>query len=138
MVLIYKLVCTIAVVLAKFSAWRTARAKTKLENETERFKKVESQCKADEVETGRSSDVASQLRLIKQFEKREVANEHWKRRAIVSAKYRRIANWLSNFSGRKLPYATGLLDMAIGLKMLEAFLGSPVTWELLVQQIAQI
>ncbi|MEL7497595.1 MAG: hypothetical protein AAFN77_08290 [Planctomycetota bacterium] len=138
MVLIYGMVCAIAVALAKIAAWQLARAKQKLETADGLFSELEINCKADEVASGRPADLTSQLRLMKQFEQREAANTAWKRRALIAARYQRVAKWLSDLSGKKLPYSMGLLDMAFGMKVFEAIVGSPINWESMTQLILQL
>lgn len=138
MVLIYGMVCAVAVALAKFAAWQLSKAKQRLETEDALFNELELICKSDEVETGQAAGLTAQLRLMKQFEKREVANSKWKRRAVVSARYQRVAGWLAGLSGKKLPYMMGLLDMAFAIKVLESFMGSPVNWESLSNLVTQV
>ena len=138
MVLIYGMVCAVAVALAKITAWQLARAKSHLESEDALFGELELNCKADEVESGRAVGLTSQLRLMKQFEKRETASANWQRRALTAARYQRVAKWLTGLSGKKLPYTMGLMDMAFGMKVLEAFLGSPITWDTVTQLVARL
>ena len=119
MALVYGLVRAVAVALVKLATWRHRRAKKNLESADKAFKKVESHCKAEEVASGRAADFASQFNLMKQFETREAAHSKWVKAARKLAKRQRAANWLAEFSGKKIPYSFGLIDMALAMKLFE-------------------
>lgn len=117
--LIYGLVRSLAVALIKWSEWRHKRAKNKLEKADKEFREVEQSCKADEVEVGRPVDYFAQLQLLKLYEIREKANAHWKRAATKLAIRKLWQKRVAAFSGRKLPYTLGLVDMALAMKVFE-------------------
>jgi len=119
MALIYGLVRAIAVAFAKTAAWRHARVQKQFDQADKTFRETETSCKAEEVVAGRPVDFASQFQLLKRFEKREVINDRWKRSAAKLAKRQDFANRLDEFSGKKLPYSFGLVDMALALKIVE-------------------
>lgn len=113
MALIYALVRIIAVALYKLASWRHGRAKKQLEKADASFRKIESACKTDEVASGRPAEFMKQFNLMKEFEKRDKANQRWQKSAKRLNNRDRFASWLAGFTGRKLPYLVGLFDMAI-------------------------
>ena len=117
--LIYGLVRSLAVALIKWSEWRHKRAKNKLEKADKEFRKVEQSCKAGEVEVGRHIDYFAQIQLLKLYESREKANSHWKRAATKLASRKLWQKKVTAFSGRKLPYTLGLVDLALAMKLFE-------------------
>ena len=119
MALIYGFVRAVAVALTKMAAWRHGRAQSQLEKADKAFREIETSCKAEEVASGRAADFASQFQLMKQYETREAANARWKRAAMRLAKRQKVSNWLADFSGKKIPYSFGLVDMALLMKVVE-------------------
>ena len=123
MLLIYGLLCAMAVVFAKLATRQQAKAKAKLETVDKRFSECESNCKAEEVRTGRQAGLALQMKMMKAFEQREAANKVWKRKALKEARYQKLSRWLTNFAGRKLAYAGGLIDTMVALVGAEVLSG---------------
>ena len=115
MVLIYGLLCAIAVVFAKLASRQQVKAKAKLTTVDKQFKECESDCKAEEVRSGRQAVLALQMKLMKAFEQREADNVVWKRKAMKEARYQKLSRWLTNRAGRKLAYAGGLIDTMVAI-----------------------
>lgn len=113
MALIYALVRIIAVALYKLASLRHGRAKKQLEKADASFRKIESACKTDEVASGRPAGFVNQFNLMKEFEKRDKANERWLKAAKRLNNRNRFSSWWAGLTGRKLPYLVGLFDMAI-------------------------
>ena len=94
MVLIYGLLCAMAVVFAKLATRQQTKAKAKLATADKRFRDSESDCKAEEVRSGRQAGLASQMKMMKAFEQREAVNAVWKRKALKQARYQKLSRWL--------------------------------------------
>ncbi|MEM9413222.1 MAG: hypothetical protein AAGA30_19085 [Planctomycetota bacterium] len=82
MALIYLFLRAIAFALLKKATWTHRRVKSQLELADEAFRKSESCCQAQEVESGRASELPFQFKMLKLYEVRDQANEHWKRAAL--------------------------------------------------------
>lgn len=117
MALIYGLIRAIAFALLKTASWKHNRAKTKLERTDKAFSEIENSCKAEEVASGRPANFASQFKLMKLYEARDVADLKWKAAANKLQLRQRRSNWLKALTGRFIPYAVGLIDMtaAVGV-----------------------
>ena len=113
MVLIYGLLRAMTVVFAKLATRQQVKAKTKLATADKRFRDSESDCKAEEVRSGRQAGLASQMKMMKAFEQREAVNAVWKRKALKEARYQKLSRWIGNFAGRKLAYVGGLVDTMV-------------------------
>ena len=66
---------------------------------------------------------------MKLYEARDTADLNWKAAAAKLKKRQRTSQWLKTFSGRKFPYAAGLIDMAIGFAGYQWFVEHPEQWE---------
>ena len=113
MALFYMMMRAIAYALLKQATWKHRRAKTKLEKADQLFKDIENSCKAEEVTAGRPANFASQFKLMKLFEIRDGANDRWKAAASRLKNRQQFSTRLKKLSGRKMPYAVGLIDMAL-------------------------
>ena len=129
MALIYGLIRAIAFALLKKASWKHNRTKARLEKADKAFRVIENSCKADEVASGRPANFASQFKLMKLFEARDAAELKWKAAANKLCKRQQRSSWLKNFSGRKIPYAVGLIDMAVGLSIYQWFVDNPEQWD---------
>ena len=119
MALIYGLMRAVAAAMTRLAMWQNHRAMKKLEVADSQFRKIETDCKADEVAVGRPADYPTQIRLLREFEKREAAHVSWTRATNRLKKRKRFQRWLVKLSGRKIPYTFGLIDMALGMKLIE-------------------
>jgi hypothetical protein len=98
--------------LRRLAAWRHSRAKRLYERLEHAFAEVERDCKTHEVRMGRPVDYAAQLRLLKAFETKEHARLAWVKAANRMNSRQAWDQRVRRFSGKKLPYTFGLLDMA--------------------------
>lgn len=121
MAILYGLLRALAWVMRLVASAGHARAKSRYERLERVFQEKENECKAHEVDVGRPADYASQLRLLKAYEAKEAARTRWVRAARKLEARQQRAEWLANLSGRKLPYAIGLVDMALVVFALEYF-----------------
>ena len=138
MVLIYGLLCAIAVVFAKLASRQQVKAKAKLATVDKRFKDCESDCKAEEVRSGRQAGLALQMKMMKAFEQREAANTVWKRKALKEARYQKLSRWLTNLAGRKVAYAGGLIDTMVAIAGAEMLNGDRSYLSTVAKLISQI
>ena len=119
--ILYGLIRSLAGML-RISANRShARRKLTYELENAAFEQFEAECKAEEVRTGRPVDYSKQLRLLRQFEAKESERKKWIRAADRLKQRQAWSEKLAAFSGVKLPYAFGLIDMAAILLLCEQF-----------------
>ena len=138
MVLVYGLLRMVAVALTKLASWRHARAMKQLDVVDAQYREIENKCKAEEVAVGRPVDFASQFKLMREYEKREKANERWKRAATKLKKRKRLQETLAGFSGRKVPYSFGLVDMAIVLHALDYAYSKNFEWSMVTDYVASL
>lgn len=137
MALIYGLVRAIAVALTKMATWQHRRAMKQLENADATFRETETSCKAEEVSVGRPVDYPSQIKLLRQYEKREAAHVRWQKAANRLKKRKRVQHWLAELSGRKVPYTFGLIDMALATKLVELGYRSQIDFSIVADWLAQ-
>ncbi len=121
MALLYGMFCSWIVVLRKLAARKHNRLKKNYETAEKAFRRVERDCKNDEVVVGRPSAYSAQLKLMKLYEAVDQSKTRW-----VAAKRKLSKRELSeakikSLRGRKIPYSFGLLDMAVVLKAVDAF-----------------
>ena len=128
MALVYLFLRAIAFALMKKADWKQRRAKSKLEKADKMFREIENACKAEEVRVGRPANFASQFKLMKLFEMRDAADDRWKSAAVRSKRRTRFSNWLAKASGKKLPYAFGVVDMVLGLQIFKIAEASDLDW----------
>ncbi len=138
MALFYMLMRAIAFALLKSATWKHRRAQAKLDKTDSLFREIEATCKAEEVAVGRPVNFASQFKLMKLYEMRDAANDRWKAAATRLSKRERLANWLKKLSGRKLPYAVGLVDMALGFTAYQWVVSDPDRLNQLSDLIAKL
>ncbi|MGI9516385.1 MAG: hypothetical protein ACR2NP_05045 [Pirellulaceae bacterium] len=113
MAIIYALVCSWAVVLRKLAAWKHDRLKRIYEQAELAFQAVEQDCKSHEVALGGPADYHSQMKLLRLFDEKEQARETWMAADLKLQRRRRRERAVRKFTGKKLPYTFGLLDMAL-------------------------
>lgn len=138
MALIYGLMRSLAVALFKYAAWQHNRIKRQFEKLDADFRLLETDCKAEEVRLGRPVDFASQLKLLKQFEKREAARQTWIRSSKKMQKRKKLASKVRSFSGRKLPYTFGLIDMALLMRLIEVGYRNGFQWSNITDYVARL
>ena len=138
MVLIYGLLCAMAVVFAKLATRQQVKAKAKLATVDKQFKDCESDCKAEEVRSGRQAGLALQMKMMRAFEQREAANAVWKRKALKEARYQKLSRWLTNLAGRKVAYAGGLIDTMVAIAGAEMLNGDRSYLSTIAKLISQI
>jgi hypothetical protein len=117
MALIYAMLCSWIVVLRKLASWKHNRLKKRYETANKAFRKVERECKNDEVAVGRPAAYKAQLKLMKMFEALESAKQRWLAGKKKLDKRTKLEGKLKELRGRKVPYSFGLLDMAIVMKV---------------------
>lgn len=120
MALLYALICSWAVVLRKFAARKHTRLKRAYDQIDTAFRTLEQECKSHEVAIGSPADYHSQMKLLRLFDHKEKARERWIAAGNKLKKRKRRERKLRKFSGRKLPYTFGLLDMALLFKLIDA------------------
>jgi hypothetical protein len=132
MALIYGFIRSIVYALRKLAERRHARVKRVYEEQEESFSRLDGERKLEEVGTGRPVDYALQFRLLKSFEAKEQARQKWVAAAERMNRRLRLESKVQQFSGLRLPYTFGLIDMALVMKMLDELssYGLPVlvTW----------
>ena len=120
MALLYAMICSWAVVLRKFAAWKHDRLKRVYNLADSAFQKLEQECKSHEVAIGSPSDYHSQMKLLRLFDEKEQARTRWIGAANRLKKRRARERVLRKIKGRKLPYTFGLFDMALVFKLIDA------------------
>ncbi|MFK7765876.1 MAG: hypothetical protein AB8B55_01450 [Mariniblastus sp.] len=116
MALLFGMFSSWVLVLRKLAARKHNRLKKKYESADKIFRKVERDCKNDEVAVGRPGSYSSQLRLIKLYDSVDNAKTKWIASKQKLNKRKNFEKRLKTLRGRKVPYAIGLLDMAIVAK----------------------
>ena len=117
--LIYTVMCSWIVVLRKLASWKHNRLKARYEKTNEAFRKLERECKNDEVAVGRPAAYSAQLKLMKLYEALESAKKRWRISKTKLNKRQKLEEKLKALRGRKIPYSFGLLDMAIVMKVVD-------------------
>lgn len=117
--LLYGILRGISAFIRRLAEWKHARTQKAYETAEVAFRDLESSCKADEVALGRPLDYAQQLRLLKAYERREIARDKWVRAAEKMASRTSVEVKVRSFSSMRLPYTFGLLDMAFIMRMLD-------------------
>ncbi len=120
MAIVYATICSWAVVLRKFAAWKHNRLKKAYDLADSTFRTVEQECKSHEVTIGSPADYHSQMKLLRLFDSTEQARQRWVRSGTKLKKRKQRERFLRKFNGRKLPYSFGLLDMALVFKLVDA------------------
>ena len=138
MALLYGLLRVIAFALMKKATWKHKRAKSRLEKADKSFREIENACKAEEVASGRQANFASQFKMMKQFEIRDAANGRWKLAAKKMKKREKLAAWLKTATGKKVPYAFGLVDMALALGVYQWVIADPTRVQLISELVAKV
>jgi hypothetical protein len=105
--------------LRRLAVWKHSRAKRSYERLENAFEELERDCKTHEVRMGRPVDYGAQLRLLKAFEAKEQARLAWVRSANKMNSRQAWDQRVRRFSGKKLPYTFGLLDMAALMQALD-------------------
>jgi hypothetical protein len=119
MMLLYGFLRGISAILRRAAEWKHGRTQNAYECAETAFGELESSCKAEEVALGRPLDYALQLRLLKAYERREVAKERWVRAAERMNRRKDADGKVRSLSEMRLPYTFGLIDMAFILRLLD-------------------
>ena len=119
MMLIYGVLRGFASMLRMLAHRRHGRIKSVYEASEAQFASIENDCKAEEVAIGRPLDYPRQLRLLKAYEVKEASRQKWVVAAGKLARRRNLEAKIRSFSGLKLPYSFGLVDMALIVRMAE-------------------
>ena len=119
MMLLFGVLRSISALLRRVVEWKHNRAQNAYEVTETTFRDLESSCKAEEVALGRPLDYAQQLRLLKAYEKREVARDRWVAAAERMNRGKSVDGKVRSFSEMRLPYTFGLIDMACILRALD-------------------
>ena len=138
MALIYGLMRSLAVAFFKCAAWRHNRAKLQFEKLDADFRDLETESKAEEVRVGRPVDFASQLKMLKKYETREAARQTWIRSSKKMQKRKKLESKVRDFSGRKLPYTFGMIDMALAFRLLEVGYRNGFQWSQVTDYLARL
>ena len=125
MAVIYALIRGIAVFLRKRADASHARAKRIYEEAETAFRDLENQCKADEVSVGRPVSYPAQIELLKSYEANELTRRKWIKARQKMVRRQKWTQRIESFSGRKIPYTFGLIDMALVMRTLD-FFGAPI------------
>lgn len=119
MMLLYGLLCSISAFTRRLAEWKHARLRKAYESAETSFRDLENVCKADEVTLGRPVDYASQLRLLKAYEKRELAKTRWAKAAGAANSRKSVDRQVKSFRSMRMPYTFGLIDMAFLMRVLD-------------------
>ncbi len=138
MALLYGLMRVIAFALLQKATWTHRRAKSRLEAADKSFRKIENSCKAEEVASGRPANFASQFKLMKLYELRDLANQRWKLAANRMKKRQKLASGLKAWTGKKVPYVFGVIDMVLALYVHQWVLAEPERLELISQLVSKV
>jgi len=117
--LVYTMLCSWIVILRKLASRKHNRLKARYEQADKAFRKLERECKNDEVAVGRPAEYAAQLKLMKLYEALESAKKRWRLSKTKLNKRQNLEDKLKALRGRKIPYSFGLLDMAIVMKVVD-------------------
>lgn len=120
MALLYGMLCSWVVVLRRLAARKHNRLKKQYETADKAFRKVERDCKNDEVAVGRPGAYSAQLKLMKLYEALDQIKTRWTASAQKLKKRQRTEAQIKSLKGRKIPYSFGLLDMAFVIKGIDA------------------
>ena len=119
MMLLYGLLCSISAFVRRLAEWKHARLRKAYESAETIFRDLENVCKADEVALGRPVDYAGQLRLLKAYEKRELAKTRWVKAAEALNSRKSVDRQVKSFRSMRMPYTFGLIDMAFLMRVLD-------------------
>ena len=120
MALLYGMFCSWIVVLRKLASRKHNRLKKNYETAETAFRRVERDCKNDEVAVGRPAAYSAQLKLMKLYEVVDQTKTQWIAAKRKLAKRERAEAKIKRLKGRKIPYTFGLLDMAFVIKGVDA------------------
>lgn len=118
------------------ASFRLTRAKRRYESAEEQFRKLETDCKAHEVEVGRPVGFGEQLGLLKAYETRERHRSRWMNAQRLLDKRLARERWFKELNGRKLPYSFGLVDMASLFYLIDRFGGGSRLVHTIWEQLA--
>ncbi len=138
MVIFYALIRTIAVFLRLWAQRAHNRAKRIYESANEKFTKLEARCKTDEVSVGRPMDYPAQIQLLKLFDANEEARQRWAAAGKRLKRRKKLEDRIVGFSGRKVPYTFGLIDMAVLMKLADFFGISYIDFNSISEFVTQI
>lgn len=119
MLLIYGLMRGFVSMFRMLAERRHGRTKSVYEATETTFAAIENDCKAEEVAIGRPLDYPGQLRLLKAYEAKEIARQKWVTAADKLSRCQGLEARMRAFSGLKLPYSFGLVDMALLFRVAE-------------------
>lgn len=119
MMLLYGILRGISALIRRVAEWHHSRTKAAYEMAEAAFRDLEAVCKADEVALGRPLDYAEQLKLLKAYERREIARSRWAEAARRVTSRKHVEGRVRSFSSMRLPYSFGLLDMAFIMRILD-------------------
>lgn len=119
MMLLFGLLRSISALLRRVVEWKHNRAQKAYEVMETAFRELETSCKADEVALGRPLDYSQQLRLLKAYERREIARDRWVAAADRMNRGKSVDGKVRLFSEMRLPYTFGLIDMAFIMRVLD-------------------
>ena len=119
MALLYGMFCSWIVVLRKLASRKHNRLKKNYESAETAFRRVERDCKNDEVAVGRPAAYSAQLKLMKLYEAVDQSKTRWVAAKRKLAKRERAEAKIKSLKGRKIPYTFGLLDMAFVVKAID-------------------
>jgi len=132
MAIIYGFIRGVAYALRKLAELRHARVKRIYERHEESFSQLDGDRKLEEAGTGRAADYALQYKLLKSYEAKEKLRQKWVAAVNRLTNRKNAEEVIKRFSGLKLPYTFGLMDMAVVMKLLDEFttfgLSTLVAW----------
>lgn len=119
MAFLYGFIRTLAALMRRAATLHHRRAQRWYEQLQASFDELERDCKTHEVRMGRPVEYGSQLRLLKAYEAKEKARLRWVKAAHKMNSRQRWEDRIRAFSGKKLPYTFGLVDMAAVMQALD-------------------
>lgn len=119
MAIIYGFIRGVTYVLRKLAELRHKRVQRVYEQYAEVFNRLDGERKLEEVGTGRPVDYALQFKLLKSYEATQKARQKWLAAAEKLNRRLRLEAKVRQFSGLRLPYTFGLIDMALVMRALD-------------------
>ena len=138
MVFFYWMLRFCASILRMFAARNHKRAQAAYDQLDTSFRDVESECKSEEVAVGRPLDYIAQIKLLKGYEELEDARKTWVKSANRLKTREKFAKNLREFSGRKVPYLFGLVDMALAFKAFDMVQSGQINLQRIADSIGSI
>ena len=138
MALLYGLLRSFAAALRLLASLKHKRAQAKYDKLNTSFRELEAECKSEEVSVGRPMDYIAQINLLKSFEVCEQARKTWISSVNRLRNREKFERAIGKFSGRKLPYTFGLLDMALVIKVVDMVSSGAIDFQSILDSVSSI